>query len=87
MLRNKIEINNEIYDLNYCISKSDDGCFVVSVSKDYNNVVVDKSIIKLVPITFDTVVEIVETMCRNTVTPTCFREIAEELVVNKIIVE
>lgn len=87
MFKNKIEVDNRVYDLNYSVSESDNGSFILSVSKDCDNDIIDKSTIRLAPITFDTIVEVIDVMCRNTVTPTCFREIAEELLLNKLIVE
>ena len=87
MFKNKIEVDNKIFDLNYSVSEDDNGSFTLSVSKDCDNITVDKSTLRLVPITFDSIVEVVGVMCKNTVTPTCFREIAEELLMNKLIVE
>lgn len=87
MFKNEIEIDDKVYGLNYSVTESESGYFTLSVSKDYDNNILDKSTLKLAPITFDTIVEIIEVMCRNTVTPTYFREIAEELILNKLIVE
>lgn len=87
MFDNKIEIDGKIYDLSYSVSRTDDGSFVLSVLKKCNNNIIDKSSIRVNPLTFESFEEIAEIMCRNTVTPTCFREIAEEMIIDRIIVE
>lgn len=87
MFDNKIDIDGKTYDLSYSVSKSDGGSFIFSVLKKLNTDIVDKSTVRVAPITFDCLEEIAELMCRNTVTPTCFREIAEEIIIDKIFVE
>lgn len=87
VFNNKIEVENKIYDLNYDVSRLDNGGFMLSVLKKYNDDIVDKSTVRLVPITFDSVVEMAEVMCRNTVTPIGFRDIVDDMVLAMAIVE
>lgn len=87
MFKNKVEIDNKIYDLNYSVSMSDEVGFILSVSKVYNGKIVDMSMVKLAPLTFEGLVEIAEVMCRNTVTPTSFCEIAENMIIDRMFVE
>lgn len=87
MFNNKMDIDGKIYDLSYSVSKSDDGKLMLSIVKKYNNKIIDKSSVKVAPITFEVLEEIVRIMCRNTVTPACSREIAEEMVMERTFVE
>ena len=87
MVKNKIEIDNKIYDLNYNVIRSGDTEFILSVSKEYNGEIIDKSMVKLAMINFESLVDVVEVMCRNTVTPTGFSEIVENMIIDRIFVE
>ena len=87
MFKNKIEIDNEAYNLVYNVSISDEGCFVLSVTKGCNGTIVDKSRVTLAPLTFDSVVEMAKIMCRNTVTPMSLRDVVEDMLFSRVVVE
>lgn len=87
MFNNKIKVENKKYDLNYNVVRLENGGFTLSVSKEYNGYIVDKSSVALNLITFDKLVGVLEVMCRNAVTPTSFREIAEEKIIEMMFVE
>lgn len=87
MIKGKIEAENKIYDLSYSVSRLDGVGYAISVSKECDGNIVDTSTVKVMPITFESLVDIAEIMCRNTVTPTGFCEIVENMIIDRIVVE
>ncbi len=85
-LQNVMTIDNEVYGLDYDVTRGKDGVITLSVSKVYNGKTIDISTVSVKPFTFESMVDFADVMCRNTVTPMGLRDVVTDLICEKIIV-
>ena len=85
--QNTMKIDDEVYGLDYNVTKEENGTIVLSVSKVYGNKIVDISTVSVSPVTFESMIEFADVMCRNTVTPMGLRDVVTDLICEKIIVK
>ena len=85
--KNTIIVDGVTYDLNYDVDVTGDNVISLSVSKMRGGEIVDISRVKFTPISFDDMVEFMDVMCSNTVTPTGFRDAVSDMICERIFVE
>lgn len=82
-----MQVNDKIYNLDYDVMRTENDAIILSVSKVYDGEALDISTVRIKPITFETIVECVDIMCRNTVTPSSFHDVITDMIYDKIIVD